>query len=309
MSNEKPERTGGIIVAAGETSADSKSNPLLKIGSITVIKRIVLTFQRAGISPIVIVTGYRGEDIEYHLSDYGVIFLRNEEYERSQMLDSAKIGFKYIKDKTDQVVFTPVNVPMVTPDTIIKLITSGEPLIVPSYQGKAGHPLLIDNQLLPDILSYGGSYGLRGAVQRLDVERKLMEVEDEGIILDMEDMDRLDDLLKEHNENIYHPFLRISIEKESSFFNARTKFLLMLIKETHSVRDACKHIGLSYSKAWSMLNTLEEELGIAVVTRVHGGSNGGNTYLTREGLKFLENYMEFEQNVRKFAENEFKRLF
>ena len=125
MSNEKPGRTGGIIVAAGETSADGKSNPLLKIGSITVIKRIVLTFQRAGISPIVVVTGYRG------------IFLRNEEYEKSQMLDSAKIGFRYIKDKTDQVVFTPVNVPMVTPDTIMKLINSGEPLIVPSYQGKA----------------------------------------------------------------------------------------------------------------------------------------------------------------------------
>ncbi len=122
-------------------------------------------------------------------------------------------------------------------------------------------------------------------------------------------MDRLDALLKEHNEHILHPFLRISIEKESMFFNSRTKLLLMLIKETHSVRNACRHIALSNSKAWSMLNKLEEELGYAVVERIHGGSKGGNTYLTKEGLEFLEKYLEFEQNVRKYAEDEFKRLF
>ena len=309
MNDKLLKETGGIIVAAGKTSKKSKSDPLLKIGSITVIKRIVLTFQRAGISPIVIITGCAAGDIEFHLSDYGVIFLRNEEYEQSQMFDSAKIGFEFLKEKCDQIVFTPVNVPMFTPDTLVKMITSGEQLLAPAYEGKAGHPLLIASTLLPSILSYNGPNGLRGAVQNLGVERKLMEVQDEGIILDTDDMDRLDALLKEHNEHILHPFLRISIEKESMFFNSRTKLLLMLIKETHSVRNACRHIALSNSKAWSMLNKLEEELGYAVVERIHGGSKGGNTYLTKEGLEFLEKYLEFEQNVRKYAEDEFKRLF
>lgn len=309
MNYKELKETGGIIVAAGKTSKKSKSDPLLKIGSITVIKRIVLTFQRAGISPIVVITGWAAQDIEYDLSDYGVIFLRNEEYEHSQMYDSAKIGFEFLMKKCDQVVFTPVNVPMFTPDTLVKMITSGEQLLAPSYHGKAGHPLLIASKLLPSILSYKGTDGLRGAVQNLEVERKLMDVEDEGIIHDTDDMDRLDELLKEHNEHILHPFLRISIEKESLFFNSRTKLLLLLIKETRSVRNACKHIALSNSKAWSMLNKLEEELGYTVVERVHGGSKGGNTYLTKEGLEFLEKYLEFEQNVRKYAEDEFKRLF
>jgi len=309
MINQDNIKTGGIIVAAGKAPKRTKSDPLLKIGSITVIKRIVLTLQRAGISPIVVITGYSAEDIEYHLSDYGVIFLRNEDYENSEMFDSAKIGFEFLEDKCDQIIFTPVNVPMFTPNTLIKMITSGAPLLAPSYKGKVGHPLLISTELLPSILTYKGPDGLRGAVKNLETPRKLMEVEDEGIIHDTDDMDRLDSLLKEHNEHILHPFLRISIEKESMFFNSRTKLLLMLLKETHSVRNACKHIALSTSKAWSMLNKLEEELGYAVVERIHGGSKGGNTYLTKEGLEFLDKYLEFEQNVRKYAEEEFKRLF
>ena len=65
-------------------------DPLYKIGSITVIKREVLTFQIAGLSPIVIVVGYRAGEIEHQLSDYGVIFIRNQNYENTDKFDSVK---------------------------------------------------------------------------------------------------------------------------------------------------------------------------------------------------------------------------
>lgn len=301
--------TAGIVVAAGKTSKRNESHPLLKIGSITVIKRIILTFQKAGVSPIVVICGYQAEEIEHDLADYGVIFLRNEQYEDSQMLDSAKIGLDYLKKKCDQVIFTPVNIPMFTPDTIQRMIQCDRKLISPSYRGKTGHPLLISSELIPRILEYNGNMGMRGAIQNIGVERQWMDVEDEGILHDTDDIDRLDQLLKKHNQHILHPFVRISIEKESLFFNSRTKLLLLLIQDTHSVRSACKHIALSYSKAWNMLNQLEQELGYAVVKRKHGGSNGGETCLTKEGIEFLEKYQQFEQNVRQYAKNEFERLF
>ena len=68
-------------------------------------------------------------------------------------------------------------------------------------------------------------------------------------------------------------------------------------------------MALSYSKAWNMLNQLEQELDYAVVERKHGGINGGKTYLTKEGIEFLEKYQQFEQNVHQYAKNEFDRLF
>lgn len=309
MKKEKKKITGGIIVAAGKTSERNEPHPLLKIGSITVIKRIVLTFQQAGVSPIVVITGHKAEEIERDLADYGVIFLRNHQYEDSQMFDSAKLGLEFLQNKCDQIIFSPMNIPMFTPETIQRMMALDEMLISPSYHGKTGHPLLVASLLIAGILKYDGNAGMRGAIQNIGVQRKWMEVEDEGVLRDMDDIDRLDQLLKKHNQHILHPFIKISIEKEVLFFNSRTKLLLLLLQDTHSVRSACRHMALSYSKAWNMLNQLEAELGYAVVERKHGGSNGGKTYLTKEGIEFLEKYQQFEQNVRQYAKDEFYRLF
>lgn len=309
MEAKSQKLTGGVIVAAGKRMRGRELNPLLKIGSITAVKRIVLTFQQAGISPIVVVTGRRAEEIEHDLANYGVIFLKNEQYETSELFDSAKIGLAFLQNKCDQIIFSPVNIPLVTPGTIRKMLECGKSAISPSYRGKSGHPLLLPAALIPRLLQYNGGMGMRGALASAGIAREWMDIDDAGIVHDMDDIDRMDELLQAHNQHILHPFVKISIEKETLFFNSKTKLLLLLIQDTHSVRSACRHIALSYSKAWNMLNQLERELGYSVVERKHGGSKGGKTYLTSEGALFLEKFQQFEKNVRSYAKEEFHRLF
>ncbi len=307
MSEKKT--TGGIIVAAGKTTEAKTPNPLLKIGSISVVKRIVLTFQQAGLSPIVVITGDKAEEIEHDLADYGVIFLRNEQFAASQMFDSARIGLRFLQNKCDQVIFNPVTVSLFTPETIRQMLACGEDVVTPAYQGRSGHPLLIACRLIPQLLEYHGAMGMRGAIEALSVKRYQLATADEGIFPDLGDVNRIKRLTQKHNQQLLHPFLRISIENESLFFNSRTKLLLILIQDTHSVRSACRHIALSYSKAWNMINQLEQELGYAVVERKHGGSKGGKTYLTAKGAQFLASFQQFEQNVRQYAQDEFARWF
>ncbi|MBW6410992.1 NTP transferase domain-containing protein [Clostridium weizhouense] len=309
MGKKDKKVTGGIIVAAGKSSEGSSTNPLLKIGSITIIKRIVLTLQKASVSPIVIITGYKADEIERDLVNYGVIFLKNNEYENSKKFESAKIGLDFLQNKCDQVIFTPVSIPMFTTETLQIMIERNKALVSPSYHGKSGHPLLIASELIPKILEYDGNMGMRGAIKNTGVKREWINVDDEGIIYDTDYVDQLDELLIKHNQRILHPFVKISIEKEASFFDSRAKLLLILIHDMNSVRGACRHMALSYSKAWNILNQLEGELGYSVVERKHGGSKGGKTYLTKEGLEFLKKYQQFEQNVRQYAKKEFERLF
>lgn len=46
-------QVGGIIAAASQKVA----KPMMQVGSIPIIRRIVITFQQAGVFPIVVITG------------------------------------------------------------------------------------------------------------------------------------------------------------------------------------------------------------------------------------------------------------
>ena len=99
--------TGALIVAAGMSSRMGDFKPMLNIGSISIAQRVIATFQQAGVEKIVMVTGYNAAALERHLAGNGVVFLRNENFETTQMFDSARIGLAYLRDKCDRVLFTP----------------------------------------------------------------------------------------------------------------------------------------------------------------------------------------------------------
>ena len=99
-------RIGAVIVAAGMSSRMGDFKPMLNIGSISIAQRIVATFHQAGVERIVVVTGYNAQQLERHLANNGIVFLRNENYASTQMFDSAKIGLSYLKDKCDRILFT-----------------------------------------------------------------------------------------------------------------------------------------------------------------------------------------------------------
>ena len=101
-------RTGGVIGAASKKDA----MPLFQVGTIPIVKRIVITFQQAGIFPIVIITGTQEEEVKYQLSGYGVIFLKLEDCEQPKLFESVKTGLEYLEGKCERVMFTPVNAPM-----------------------------------------------------------------------------------------------------------------------------------------------------------------------------------------------------
>jgi molybdate transport repressor ModE-like protein len=298
-------KIGGLIAAASKRDA----LPMLQVGSIPIIKRIVISFQQAGIFPIVIITGVDEDEVKYQLSNYGVIFISNEQPDHPQLLDSVKIGLRYLQGKCDRVAFAPVNVPMFTPDTLIQLKNTAGEIVTPSYEGVGGHPVLLSESVIPQILSYDGGDGLRGAIRRLEKNRVWVPVGDKGVLTSVHNEEQLRARLAEHNNAILHPVVHMSIERETPFFNARLKLLLFLISDTHNVRKACSAMALSYGKAWEMINRLELELGYSVVERRQGGKHGGNTSLTERGAAFLLAYQRFEEEVFHFAQSRFQESF
>lgn len=69
---------GAIIIAEKNFNEDHTISPFFEIGNLSLIRRIIITFQQVGVRNIVVITGYHSWEIEHHLANYGVIFLKTK---------------------------------------------------------------------------------------------------------------------------------------------------------------------------------------------------------------------------------------
>ena len=300
---------GALIVAAGMSSRMGQFKPMLNIGSISVAQRIIATLNQSGVSKIVMVTGYNAAILERHLSGNGIIFLRNENYENTQMFDSVKIGLSYLRDKCDKVLFTPVDVPLFTAGTVKTILDSGAPLACPMCEGKQGHPIVIANDLIPEILDDCGEQGLKGAMDRCSVPLLRLDVDDPGTIHDADTPEDFSALLDYHNSQLVRPVVSVSLNKEKAFFDSKIAMLLMLVDETKSVRAAGQRMQLSYSSCWNIIRTLESQLSFPLIERSQGGAGGSTSVLTDRGRLLMERYNAYEKQLKEQANALYESYF
>ena len=298
-------KAGAVIVAAGMSSRMGTFKPMLQIGSISVAKRIISTLQQSGAELVVVVTGNQADMLEKHLSKSGAVFVRNENYASTQMFDSAKIGLDYIKDKCDRVLFTPVDVPLFTSQTVSQLLENDADFAVPICNDIEGHPLLLKSSIIPAILDYNGTEGLRGALEFSGAKKQLVSVHDEGVLYDMDTPSDYDELVRRHNNQLFRPILSLRLARENVFFGPEEARLLRLIRETGSVKTACGHLKMSYSKGWRTLQQISDGVGSRVVSSNQGGIDGGSTTLTEKGEWLLESFSQFEAVCKQFVDDSF----
>lgn len=198
-------RIGAVITAAGMSSRMGDFKPLLKIGSMSVTCRIIATLRQAGAEDIVMVTGFNAEALEQHLAGSGIVFLRNPDYEHTQMFDSAKIGLAYLADKCDRILFTPADVPLFTAETVAALLDSGAELACPVFAGMRGHPLVMTDPVVKKILADSGEGGMRGAIARCGADIADVIVDDEGILYDADIPQDYSRLLEYYNRQLAEP--------------------------------------------------------------------------------------------------------
>lgn len=312
MEKESLPRVGAVIAAAGKPAYTQDSSILdipEKLGSITALQRMIRTLQRVEADPIVVVTGYEAEKIQKQAASLHAICLFHKEWETTDMLAATKVGLDYVKDLCDVVFFTPSDIPLFTADTTAALLSSDALAAVPEKDGRHGHPLLLRTSLIPDILSYKGGGGLRGALRSLGIVRQSVSVEDDGVLFNTKYHTGWEELVQKQNTQPLQMNVDITLSQELPFFDAYTASFLRLIERTQSVRSACKQMNLSYSKGWHMLNRMEEQLHYPVVVRNPGGTGGGSTYLSPKGKEFLEKYELLIHKVSAFSKEMYQKLY
>lgn len=284
--------------------------PLTPIGDSTVIRRIIITLKQAGIDPIVVVTGQNGDQLEKHVARLNVIFLRNEDYSRSQMFDSIRLGLSYMQTLCARVFVMPAKFPLFLPLTLRKMMAESAPVICPTFNGKGGHPVLIASSVIPKILAYEGDMGLKGALRHLGGQGLVfrLPVEDIGILQPAEDLKDKDEALKKDRIQIY-PYVSLTLRRDEAFFDPSMAQFLFLIHHTGSIQKACRQMHMSYTKGWSMLRDAKKQLGFPILETQAGGTEGGFSQLTPQSKQFLERYLSMAQQLRDEARHLFEAYF
>ncbi|OEO31522.1 ModE family transcriptional regulator [Devosia insulae DS-56] len=91
--------------------------------------------------------------------------------------------------------------------------------------------------------------------------------------------------------------LRVTLS-ESFYIGPGRADLMELIAETGSISEAAKRMGMSYKRAWGLVQALNEGFGAPLVEASRGGNAQGAS-LTAAGCEVLERYRGMQEATRK----------
>ncbi len=181
-----------ILLAAGRSRRMGAFKPLLPFGERTVIEACVHHLLEAGAEPVVVVVGHRAEEVRASLSNLPVIFAENSEA-GSEMSISIARGVEKVPDEAEAVLIALVDQPAIPSEAIRRLIderqSAGASLVVPTHEGRGGHPVFIDLKYRGELLKLDSQRGLRGFFEAHREEVSRVAVASPYIARDMDTWD------------------------------------------------------------------------------------------------------------------------
>ena len=100
---------------------------------------------------------------------------------------------------------------------------------------------------------------------------------------------------------------RIWIEADGNILLGEGRVsLLKAIDEEGSLSKAAKSLGMSYKKAWSLIDAVNKRAEKPVTTTSIGGKGGGGAELTAYGKSLVEAYETINENCWAFLDEQIK---
>ena len=179
-----------VILAAGESSRVGSDKLSLPLGTRSILEHTIENFSSDAVAEIIIVTGKFIPKIQKDLLSQKVRWIHNPLYEAG-MSSSLKKGFESLDPSVDAVFVTPADLPLFSPQTIEQMAAMFSPqkIIIPTFQGKKGHPVLLDRAYVDQCLTEESEKVLYEVIKKNTPAVIFLPVEDEGILLDIDTME------------------------------------------------------------------------------------------------------------------------
>jgi molybdenum cofactor cytidylyltransferase len=185
-------KVSAILLGAGESKRMGANKLALPWGKKTVFEHCLETLLRSDVSEVVVVLGKKTEDMRCPLERTGAKVIVNPFYRRG-MSTSIRKGIRTIDPGSEGILIALGDQPFLKTATInalIRAFTRGkQTIIVPSFQGQKGHPVIFHRKYERELLRLKGDVGARSILQRYPGDVRCLRVRAKGVVKDIDTRD------------------------------------------------------------------------------------------------------------------------
>ncbi|NWF86024.1 MAG: nucleotidyltransferase family protein [Bryobacteraceae bacterium] len=178
-----------ILLAAGDSLRMGSPKPLLEFRGLSFLALQIALYQSRGIV-VYVVLGREAERISAACPALETAALLLNPGPARGMLSSLQTGLAALPAATPAVFFTPVDNPGVDPRTVDALLEKWRqcrpPLVIPRYECRRGHPVLVDALLIRDLLEWPAHLTARDFIHSRIGQAAYVDTADERVCLDID---------------------------------------------------------------------------------------------------------------------------
>jgi molybdenum cofactor cytidylyltransferase len=174
-----------IVLAAGKSERMGRPKALLPFAESTFLENILAAIHASSVKSVVVVLGHHRDAIESFVRIENSVF--NPDYEKG-MITSLQTGIRALPLEAEGGLLCLVDHPVLNPTTIDALVKSFRPghIILPTFEGRRGHPVLFSREVLSEILDLPISSGANAVVWKQPSRVIEVPVNDRGILIDID---------------------------------------------------------------------------------------------------------------------------
>lgn len=154
-----------ILLAAGHSRRMGAFKPLLPFGPTTVIRSCLNNLHAAGVAEIIVVTGHRAAEVQTSVSALPHVTLALNPDPESEMSASIAAGVNLVPANAKALLIALGDQPAIPGEVtqgVIDAWRDGAKLVIPQFNDKGGHPVLVDLSFRKQLLNLDPRRGLQG---------------------------------------------------------------------------------------------------------------------------------------------------
>lgn len=184
-----------VILAAGESSRMGSPKALLTHQGHPFLEHLLEITRHPKVGLTRVVLGANADEIRSQLKLDPVSVVVNTNWSQGQ-LSSIHAALRSLPaGLTDGILLCLVDHPLITGALVSELIekfyASGNPIVVPTYNGKRGHPAIFSSRLYPELLEAPLDTGARAVVWAHKQEILEVPTVEQGVVLNLNDPEAL----------------------------------------------------------------------------------------------------------------------